>query len=356
VLPQVSAHVRALGFRDPSVAALYAAIDAAFRRRRSLLLLDYASQARLRELPWVAALDALRDDDPGSAAAARRLLARVAELAVTSFPEAIVPNPLLRECRALGERAGLALPLVNELAADIFMGGFTPKFVRAAALAAERLRGTLYATYYALPVDELIAMAARLDDDRDPAARADTADADADARRALGAGGPVPAFGALCARRLPADAAHARGVVRNGMVIEQQQILTTQNLVPLLDVAGLPRDAFPPLARRTFAWMVARVRRRAPRCVDRLRVAKNAAYAWRQMLVYLSSGPRDAVAPLLVELRATTEALPAPWPTRWAELLDDVAEAHAGRTPRAPLLGWTAGAHPLVHADRRDDA
>ena len=46
------------------VGALLAAIYRAFRRRRSLLLLDLERQVRFKELPWVAALQALTVDDP----------------------------------------------------------------------------------------------------------------------------------------------------------------------------------------------------------------------------------------------------------------------------------------------------
>lgn len=113
VLPQISAHVRALGFTDPAVARLYAAIDAAFRRRRSLLLLNYQSQVKLEELPWVAALEPLRTADANSKDGANQLFSHVTSLAIESFPQAVVPNPLLGELRELAKRAGLEIPLVD---------------------------------------------------------------------------------------------------------------------------------------------------------------------------------------------------------------------------------------------------
>ena len=192
VLPQVSAHVRAMGFADPQIARLYAAIDAAFRRRRSLLLLDYASQVKLEELPWVAALEPFRTDDDASTGSAQRLLSNVTTLALRSFPHAILPNPLLVELRTLAERAGLEFPIVEELAADIFMGRFTAKFVRAADISARRLAGTLYARYYGLPVDEISAIAASVE--------SPTLSQRAMAiigKKSEATKGPVPAFGAL---------------------------------------------------------------------------------------------------------------------------------------------------------------
>jgi hypothetical protein len=272
VLPQISAHVRAMGFAEPAIVRLYAATDAAFRRRRSLLLLDYQHQVRLEELPWVAALEALRADDGTSRQGARRLFATVTALGITSFPHVIVPNPLREELEALASRAEIVLPLVDELAADIFMGGFTAKFVRASALVARRLEGTLYATYFGLPVAELLQMDRALGDARP---------------------GPVPAFGALCERLAGVGANSGWSVARNGQVIEQQQILTTQNLVPLIDAAGLDPEGFPDLAWRAFSWLVRRAQVRSSARIEQLRTVKNAAYAWRQAVAYLSLGPRS---------------------------------------------------------------
>ena len=70
---------------------------------------------------------------------------------MTGFPHAIVPNPLIAEMNALTAQAGLDLPLVEEVAADIFTGTFTSKWRLAAAAASAALEGTLYARYYDLP-------------------------------------------------------------------------------------------------------------------------------------------------------------------------------------------------------------
>jgi hypothetical protein len=327
VLPQISAHVRALGFTDPELVRLAAAIDAAFRRRRSLLLLNYESQVRLGELPWVRALEPWARADTESREGARRLLTEVTTLAVRSFPHAIVPNPLLAELRALAERAELDLPLVDELAADIFMGGFTAKFVRSAAIVARVFEGTLYARYYALPIGEVRAIASQLQEEK----------------------GPVPAFGALCERL--AGAPRSGSVARNGLVIEQQQILTTQNLVPLIDALGLAdsmRTSFPELAERCFVWICRRTQMRTARRIDRLRTAKNAAYAWRQMIAYLTLAEPGSVDAFLASSRAHLAAQPTSLVARFEPLLEGVDDAANARSPRVRLLGWTTGPHPLV--------
>jgi hypothetical protein len=49
-------------------------------------------------------------------------------LALTAFPHALLPNPLVAEIRTLAKQAELELPLVEEVAADIFMGTFTTKW------------------------------------------------------------------------------------------------------------------------------------------------------------------------------------------------------------------------------------
>jgi hypothetical protein len=60
-------------------------------------------------------------------------------------------NPLVAEMAALAAGSGLSITLVEEVAADIFMGTFTEKWRLAAAATSRSLAGTLYARYYDLP-------------------------------------------------------------------------------------------------------------------------------------------------------------------------------------------------------------
>jgi hypothetical protein len=69
VIPQITAQVRAAGISDPALRRLYGAVYTAFRRRRSLLLLNLESQVKLGELPWVRAIDPYRQ--PASASGSR---------------------------------------------------------------------------------------------------------------------------------------------------------------------------------------------------------------------------------------------------------------------------------------------
>ena len=119
-----------------------AATYRAFRARRSLLLLDLQHQVRMTELPWVQALRPYREAGDETREEAQATLRRLGELALDGFPATLLPNPLVRELAALSRETGADLPWVEELAADIFMGRFSPKFPRAARLAGELLAGS----------------------------------------------------------------------------------------------------------------------------------------------------------------------------------------------------------------------
>ncbi|MBY8851889.1 hypothetical protein K7G98_27835, partial [Saccharothrix sp. MB29] len=210
VLPQLTSRLLSAAIDDPVVAGLHEQTYTAFRRRRGLLLLNLEHQVRFTELPWVDALAPCRSPEPDDAGAARRALRQAAVLALTAFPHALLPNPLVTELRTLAEQAGLELPLVEEVAADIFTGSFTTKWRDAAAVASRLLAGTLYANYYDLPAEwpeprrESLRWGKRTAED----------------------------FSELCRERAGTPGG---SVAANGMVLEQSQILTTHNLAALVD-------------------------------------------------------------------------------------------------------------------------
>jgi hypothetical protein len=324
VLPQVTADLRANGLADDDARRLYAAIYRAFRRRRSLLLLNLESQVKLHELPWVAALDRHRSDSLTTREVARQALLEMTTLALGSFPYAILPNKLLQEFRPLAVGAGLALPLVDELAADIFMGEFSDKFLDAAKRAADLLEGTLYASYYGIDCELVRQLPNR-------AAFADLCRG----RAGVGQGSWSPAT--------------------NGMIIEQQQILTTQNLAVLFagldlkSVLGSRLDALDNqldrMARTCFHYVWRLQHEKIDRWHDRQIMQKQTAYAWRQMLFYLSLLPGSEVA-LFLRWVATHK------PTgevgeRFGPVMQGLVLAAAGHSPDDPaagarrLLGWS---------------
>ena len=55
----------------------------------------------------------------------------------------------------LVKTAELDIPLVEEVAADIFMGKFSGKFIESARKAADVIEGSLYANYYGIDCGEI---------------------------------------------------------------------------------------------------------------------------------------------------------------------------------------------------------
>ncbi len=285
VLPQMTAALRAAGISDPSLRRLYAAIYRAFRRRRSLLLLDLERQVQIEELPWVAAIESFRSDALSGRHLATQALEEVTLLTLTSFPYAILPNKLLQELRALAKSAELDIPLVDEVAADIFMGRFSHKFLESAKKATDLIEGSLYAMYYGIDCGEVRRLAAPADPATEKVFNRSVPDA----------------FAALCSVRAGVPLG-TWNPATNGMIIEQQQILTTQNLAALLTGLGLTdaiRRRSSELSRRCFEWVCEHQQMKIDRWHARLIMVKNTAYAWRQMIFFLALLPKLEVAEFL---------------------------------------------------------
>ncbi|WP_427919389.1 hypothetical protein [Streptomyces sp. cg40] len=348
LVPQLVAVTSARAYDDDALRTLMAANYRAFRNRRSLLLLNLERQVRIEELPWVRAVAAQRGD--GSAEAAL-VLRQLGELAVQGFPGTILPNPLVRELGVLARQSGLGAPLVEELAADIFMDTFGPKFLVAAGIAGELLGGSLYERYYGI----------------DYAAIGELAIAEA-------AGGSnrsrtSPGFARLCAERAGAassapvagsksGASQGSWVAENGKVIEQSQILTTHNLATLVHRVGIaPEPGWAELARRCFET-VCRLAGRVHGNPRPYATIKDAAYAWRQLVFHLSLCPPVEQGRVLGGLDAETGRHPPQVAARLAPALAGLrlvvdgggfgpdGTADGGRARR--LLGWTTDGHWLA--------
>lgn len=345
VVPQISSQVRSAGLSDPGLRNLYAAIYAAFRRRRSLLLLDLQSQVRLEELPWVAAIDTFRAEDEDGRRTADQVLEQLAVLTVTSFPQTILPNKLIQEFRALALAAGRELPLTGELAADIFMGDFSAVFVDAAKVAARMLGGSLYARYYDIPVDRVL----QIDDFAKPTRYASSVSAK---------------FAALCLERASIVDRDTWSVAQNGTIIEQQQILTTHNLAVPFDALALKDKLGEPLsdiAWRCFDWIC---RRQGISVADwraQLQSIKNCAYAWRQMLFFLSLADSDQVTDFVNAARGHLSSQSAEVRRRLEPAVLGLAfvagGGEFGAAGSAPgggrrFLGWTTGRHWMFEEQR----
>lgn len=338
VLPQITSQVGAAGIEDPDLRRLYAALYAAFRRRRSLLLLGLQHQVRFEELPWVEAIRPFRKNELGARGLARQTLEQVCALAITSFPQVILPNKLLQELSALSKAADLKLAWVEELAADIFMGTFSMKFLYAAQQAARLLRGTLYERYYAIPTERILQL-----DDREQKWGKDTS----------------PGFAALCTER--AGAKDGWSVARNGTILEQAQILTTHNLATVFDGLGLRetlRPALPYLAKQCFRWVVRQQVMKVDGWKAQLQMVKNTAYAWRQLVFFLSFLDRPAQEEFLGWARDLFMQQDETFTRRFEPAMAGLESACAGKVfdasgragPKGQarrFLGWSDGKHWL---------
>lgn len=337
VLPQMTASIRAVGFANPVARSLFSSIYTAFRRRRSLLLLNLEHQVRIEELPWVAALDLFRERNLPSRELAQQTLEEVSLLALCAFPHAILPNKLLQELSALSKTAGLDLPLVEEVAADIFMGRFSDKFLAAAHLAAGLLNNTLYATYYGINYIELPEPSTR--PVNKPRSSRDNTFAELCARRAgVSLGGWKPAL--------------------NGMVIEQQQILTTQNLAALfkeLHIAENLGEQLDELARRCFVWICHCLQVKTNDWHAHLIQVKNSAYAWRQMIFFLALRPVSDQTAFFLWAEKHLSEQPAAFQARFRPALLGLSFAIQGHslesqaaTGAKRFLGWSQTKHWLL--------
>jgi hypothetical protein len=349
VLPQITSHVAAAAFDDPVLRDLYARIYAAFRRRRSPLLLNLEHQVQIEELPWVKAIEAFRKQSADSEVKAYDTLQHASMLAFTSFPQTILPNPLVRELDALATQAKLAIPLVEEVAADIFMGTFTLKWRQAAAVTAEMMANTLYARYFDLPPPS---MWAPIDE---------ASGSFLDRVRGRWSKRTAEDFTRVCNERAR-EAAVGDGtfVARNGAVIEQSQILTTHNLAPI--VAGLSlsdriAEHGADLAARTFAWIVKQQNTPYSSWRSQLQMLKNTAYAWRQAMFFLSFAEATDQRPALDHLKTRVSEQPDDWQQRFAPVLEGLDAVLAGdrfdargRVKRhgRRYLGWSVGRHWLL--------
>lgn len=278
VIPQFTSNLKAASFEDIRLRRLYSNVYRAFRQRRSLLLLNMEKQVQLQELPWISAVESFRRSDPSTREVSAQVLKELALLTLRSFPHAIIPNKLLQEFRSLAKDADLKLPLVEELAADIFMDDFSPKFTLAAKRAAELLGGSLYARYYKLDVGAV----------------SNLPEAELEPKKSWfnqnSSPKPNPLV-TMCIQRSGVDPAVRWDVVRNGMVIEQAQILTTHNLATLYSGLNLAEDlcdALEDMTKRCFQWICQRHQMKIDKPHAKLIMLKNTAYAWRQMVFYLS--------------------------------------------------------------------
>jgi hypothetical protein len=317
VVTQISAQVQACAFDDQALQALYAATYSAFKTRRSLLLFNLAKQVQISELPWVNALEKYKGEVKELA---KEKLTLVCATNFKSFPQQLLPNKLIGEIASLAKAAGLTLPIVEELAADIFMGKFSPKFTAAAALTAKYLKGTIYFNYYSLSDFALV-------------------DSKSDH------------FAKLCQQRAGVALGHF-SVAANGAVIEQEQILTSHNLAALFSELKLSEDPsldLEELVKVCFVW-ICREQQGPCEYSAQLRVLKNTAYAWRQMIFFLSLLDKQKQDSLFVWMDEHMLKQDTDFSERFSPILKALKQAQTEEIePAQRFVGWTTKRHILAH-------
>lgn len=328
--PNVVAQALASSYEDASARRLIVELYKAFRGRRSLLLLDYARQTRFDDLRWVADLARSRTD-PAGPTAAHAAVRRLGNLWLSRWPATVAPNELVSQFAALSAEAREATPFAEELAADIFMGSFSWKFQRAAQQASALVAGTLYARYYAIDAEAIAGLPAR---------------------EALD-GPQAGAFADMCRHRAGVESG-GWSVAANGAVIEQAQVLTTHNLALVVSAYGCAPDTGWAAAATASLRAAVRGLQGAETQPKPLRLLKNAAYAWRQAVFYLSMLPADESLDVLESVQQEAER-PGASGVVAARLFDDARGCLNGeRRVVLPLYGWAHGRHAILGELRRD--
>eukprot|EP00820_Chromera_velia_P010983 Cvel_22270.t1-p1 / transcript=Cvel_22270.t1 / gene=Cvel_22270 / organism=Chromera_velia_CCMP2878 / gene_product=hypothetical protein / transcript_product=hypothetical protein / location=Cvel_scaffold2172:18314-19126(-) / protein_length=271 / sequence_SO=supercontig / SO=protein_coding / is_pseudo=false len=265
-------------------------------------------------------------------------LVTVAHGSISGFPQTIIPNKLLKSLRDLSDAVGFSdehLPLTDELAADIFMGGFTKKFAVAGKHAATLLKGKLYERYYGL---ETVYERAR-----------------------EGGWGPNQLGEAVRERAGANDGRWT--VASNGKQIEQQQVICTHNLASLYAVFDLQVQADGvKLGMDVWGWILKRLVQVPGGWKERLRICKDIAYAWRQLVFFFSTVDERELEGVVGQMaqEAQMKCKGTRLEGKQSEINRlflaplDAAVKKGGQGEGGeqrevkPLLGWVEGRHPLM--------
>lgn len=355
VLPQITSGLQAAGISDTTLRPLYAALYQAFRKRRSLLLFNLESQVKFSELLWVSTLAPFRSNSLSTQELAKQTLEEVTTLTLKAFPYTIIPNKLLQELRALVGTAKLQIPLVDELAADIFMGQFTEKFSHAVKIASSLLEGSLYARYYGIDYEYITA---ELDK---PIVKVNTFKKKGkkykEAITVTTTDFDTYKLANICSERAGVPL-NSWSVANNGMILEQEQILTTQNLAVLwvgLELDNVLKPHLTPLAQNCFIWIMKELKIQRPNWHSKLITIKNVAYAWRQMVFFMSVMPFKEQGNFIEWMKDYFTQQPVNLQSKFQPAITGLESVVQGdevlKGKGLVLLGWTSTKHWLLSRD-----
>ncbi|RDH43665.1 hypothetical protein [Zooshikella ganghwensis] len=332
LLPQISSDVLSCSFSEQYLKNLYRQTYIAFRKRRSLLLLNFSSQVKFEEIPWLSVLNQYSSINTNSKAAAKSILKEVSELVLFSFPHAIIPNKLLQEFRSLIKQADLDIPLVDEVAADIFMGAFSGKFAQSACIAANVLKESLYEQYYDLDYSHVLTQCSV-------------------SRKKQPSHNQAENFSQICSARAK-NTDNRWNVAANGMVIEQQQIITTQNLAQLFSLFNWKHEAKEEIKEaiiKIFIWICKKQQLKTNNYHTKLLIIKNIAYAWRQMVFFISQLDEQSQQNIRCNLIEYYSQQPAQFQTLFNPVINRLTDLMSKKTTNESyiLIGWTISTHRL---------
>lgn len=324
LVPRISAEVTGACLQDPALRRLHFALKAAFAKRRGLMLLTTEHQVRIHEIPWYTPIEQEIKKAGGAVERSLQTLREVVKMALEGFPETMLPNKLIQTLRDLAKGAKLDLDFVEEMPVDIFQGKFSPKFTSASAIAAQLLQGTLYETYYGL----------------------------ADDYKMLSSGvGKNYSLVATCARRAGLRKDWSYGSCgETGTVVEQQLVLTTHNLASLFTALQVNDFNLSNMALRCTTWVYRTLAVAAGAgSHERLMHTKNAAYAWRQLLFFVSmigqvqkEQQDEVLSAVFSGLRKKDSKCKSLNAKIEKHLISSLEKAIAGEPPKQPFLGWTS--------------
>lgn len=205
--------------------------------------------------------------------------------------------------------------------------------------------GTLYANYYDIDASQLAMLPDQPKSRRKRFSRPDASSRDALAR--------------LCSQRADAGLGTWRPAT-NGKIIEQQQILTTQNLALLFGELGLKallQYRLASMAEECFRWICVRQQVKLKFYHSSLVMIKNTAYAWRQMVFYLAMLDEAEMRFAIERIEAHFANQPSAFRERFLPAIRGLRVAASG----APLtearqasggaqvfIGWTTERHWLL--------
>lgn len=333
LVPRISAEVTGACLQDPTLRKLHFALKASFAKRRGLMLLTMEHQVRIDEIPWHKPIEFEVNKAGGTVEKSLQTLREVVKMAFEGFPQTILPNKLIQTLRELVKSAKLDVQFVEEMPVDIFQGQFSPKFTSVSCLSAHLLQGTLYETYYGL-ADDFQQLIRGVD--------------------------KTYSLVSTCARRAGLQSNwRYGGCAETGTVVEQQLLLTTHNLAPLFSALSLEDLDFPGIVHRcaTYIYRTLAVAADAGKSQERLTHTKNAAYAWRQLIFFISmighsrgKGQPEQIVDVITAACSALQPEPSEKHKNLNEriakhLISPLWQALDGKSPQEPFLGWTRSEH-----------